>query len=71
MHQAILKTISKDGEHISEALDKDNDGENKLKIVTNYKGDKITTKIRTPSIRTLLSTLDDAIHCQIVAEKLI
>ena len=71
MHQATLKTISRDGRHISEALNRDNGRGDKLKIVTESKGDKITTKIRTHSIRTLLSTLDDVIHCQIVAEKLI
>ncbi len=71
MHQATLKTFSQDVESISRALNVDNEGEKMMIKTGKGKMGKVVSKVETNSTRTLLSTLDDLIHCQMIAENLI
>lgn len=69
MHQAVLRTSSKDGKSVSQALEADNEQDKKLRIVTKEREKRVVSEIETNSIRTLLSTLDDLVRCQIMAER--
>ncbi len=71
-HEAILKTESRDAKSIAQALSRDNVDLNGLKVTTGYKENKkIITKVESKNMKSLLSTLDDIISCQIVAEDVI
>ena len=70
-HTAILKTESRDANSVSGALDVDNIKLKGLSICTKVEKGRIVTKIRSREVNTLLNTLDDIIHCQMVAEKVI
>lgn len=71
MHQAVLITESHDAENIAKSLNVDNVNEKNLEITTKVHDCKIETKVKAKSVATLLSTLDDVIRCQIIAEKTI
>lgn len=71
MHEAILKTNSSDVRSISKALSIDNIREKNLKITTKFKNDRIVSKVKTNSLRTLINTLDDLLFCQTTAEKIL
>jgi len=68
---AILKTESRDAKNLAKALDVDNVKLENLKIKSRARGKKIITELESNNLNTLLSTLDDIISCQMVAEKLI
>lgn len=63
MHKATLITESKDPASVASALSVDNMGE-KTVIVRG----KMRTTISSEKITTLLSSLDDILRCQMVAE---
>jgi hypothetical protein len=67
--RAELKTDSEDAKSVARALDVDNVKQENLKIKTKVSGKKILTTVESDSINTLISTLDDVIMCQRVAEK--
>ncbi len=71
MHEALLTTDSHDARSVSKSLDVDNVHEGNFSIVTKIKNQKIETRIKANSVSTLLSTLDDVIRCQMIAEKTI
>ena len=72
MHEAVLTTISHDAKSVAASLHVDNVSDNRLKIETKVKKrGKIVTHVSAKSIPTLLNTLDDIIHCQMSAEKII
>lgn len=71
MHNALLVTDSLDAENIAQSLNVDNVDEENLTITTKINNHKIETKIKAKSTATLLSTLDDIIRCQMIAEKMI
>jgi len=73
MHTATLITKSKDAESVAKALSIDNiiDNEKNLLIVTKSRDKRIITNVKATSISTLLNTLDDIIHCQMIAEKVL
>ena len=69
---AELFTDSGDAESVSAAIDADNqfnDSENYVRCST--KDGKIYTSIKTNKLRTLISTMDDVIKCQIAAERVL
>jgi len=68
---AILKTKSKDAESVSQALEVDNVDMKDLGIKTGFTQDRIITKVESNNIGSLLSSLDDVIKCQMVAEDII
>jgi len=70
-YKAILTTESGDARSISRAIGIDNIILENLKIETKFDDKRIITEVESNSIDSLLSTLDDIIHCQIVAEKVI
>ena len=70
-YKATLTTESMGAKSISRAIGIDNILLENLKIETKYKNEKIITEIESKSMNSLLATLDDIIHCQIVAEKVI
>ena len=65
---AVLKTESMDAESVSKALQIDNVDMENFKIDTGVDKGRIVTKIDAEKINTLLSSLDDVIKCQMVAE---
>ena len=65
---AVLKTESMDAESVSRALQIDNVDMENFRIDTDAEKGRIVTKIETEKINTLLSSLDDVIKCQMVAE---
>ena len=67
--KAILKTESSDAGSVSRALDIDNLNQENLKIKTEISDKEILTTVESNSIKTMISTLDDIIMCQRVAEK--
>ncbi|MEM2917927.1 MAG: KEOPS complex subunit Pcc1 [Candidatus Altiarchaeota archaeon] len=69
MHKALLLTESKDAKNIAKSLDIDNLNRENLKVSTKLFKGRIRTKVKADKISTLLSTLDDIIRCQIIAEK--
>lgn len=71
MHKALLLTESKAAKNIAKSLDIDNLSRENLKISTKFFKGKIKTEIKAKKISTLLSTLDDIIRCQIIAERTI
>lgn len=70
-YKATLTTESRNAKPISRAIDIDNVRLEDLKIETKFDDGKIITEIESRSMNSLLATLDDIIHCQIVAEKVI
>jgi hypothetical protein len=70
-HTAILKTKSGDVKNVAKALNVDNIELGNLKITSKACGNRIITKLESNNPNTLLSTLDDIISCQMVAEKVI
>jgi hypothetical protein len=70
-YNAILTTESKNPESVSKALDVDNIWLSGLSISTKISGGRIETKICSETLPTLLSTLDDLIRCQMMAEGLV
>ncbi|MBU4201614.1 MAG: hypothetical protein L6243_06385 [Candidatus Altiarchaeales archaeon] len=65
---AVLKTESGDAQSVSKALQIDNVDMENFSIDTGAEKDTIVTKIEAEKINTLLSSLDDVIKCQMVAE---
>lgn len=65
---AALKTDSGDAKSVAQALRRDNLNLNGLRITTNYMDKRIITDVESKSMKSLLSTLDDIISCQILAE---
>ena len=66
---AVLKTESKDAESVSRALQIDNVDMEGFRINTGVERGRIVTEMESDRINTLLSSLDDVIECQMVAEK--
>jgi len=66
---AVLKTESMDAESVSKALQIDNVDMENFRINTGAEEGRIVTKIEAEKINTLLSSLDDVIKCQMVAEE--
>ncbi len=66
---AVLKTESMDAESVSKALQIDNVDMENFRIKTEAEKGRIVTKIEAEKINTLLSSLDDVIKCQMVAEE--
>ncbi|MFH0861036.1 MAG: KEOPS complex subunit Pcc1 [Candidatus Altiarchaeota archaeon] len=64
MHKATMLTESKDAKNVLLSISADNKGY----AVSELSGDMIRTQAHSDNIRTLLSTLDDMIFCQMVAE---
>ena len=53
MHQATLKTLSKDSESVSKSLDVDNGENEQVRIITNWKKGEVISQVETNSTRTL------------------
>lgn len=68
---ALLETYSVDAENVFRALGVDNTVFEGLSIEMKPVGGKIRVKVGAEKPETLLSTLDDIIRCQIVAEEAI
>jgi len=67
MNTAIMLTQSADATKVCESLAVDNNQAVKSKV----SGEFIKTEVNADSISTLLSTLDDIIFCQMVAETVV
>ncbi len=65
---AILYTESRDAESISKALQVDNNDMDDFSITTKTEKGRIVTRVESEGVNTLLSSLDDVIKCQMVAE---
>lgn len=65
---AVLKTESKDAESVSRALQIDNVDMEGFRIDTRAEKGRIVTRMESERINSLLSSLDDVIKCQMVAE---
>ncbi|MFH1126256.1 MAG: KEOPS complex subunit Pcc1 [Candidatus Altiarchaeota archaeon] len=70
-HYAKLKTGSGNSSEVCRSLDVDNVSLKDLSIETGHDERSITTLVRSNSIRTMLSTIDDLIRCQIAAESVV
>lgn len=70
-YNAVLKTDSRDAKSVANALNKDNVTLDGLRITTGYRDKKVITEVSANSMKSLLSTLDDIILCQIVAENVL
>jgi len=70
-YTATLITESKNPQSVSKALDVDNIRLSGLEISTKVSGGGVETIISSNSLPTLLSTLDDLIKCQMMAEGLV
>lgn len=74
MHKAFLRTASSDAKSVARSLKVDNDFDSGsgVRIETRVEGDDVvSTLVESESIPTLLGILDDMIHCQMSAEKLL
>lgn len=67
MHTATMLTQSADAINVCKSLAIDNN----QYVKSNVSGKFIRTEVRSESMNTLLSTLDDIIFCQMVAETLV
>jgi len=65
---AVLKTESGDAKSVSKALQIDNVDMENFRMGTGAEKGRIVTKVEAEKISTLLSSLDDVIKCQMVAE---
>lgn len=70
-YKATLITESKKPESVSKALDVDNIRLGGLSISTRISEGRVETRLESSSLPTLLSTLDDLIVCQMMAEGLV
>jgi len=68
---AKLSMESKDASSISKSISADNEADGKLKVETTAKGGMVISKISSPSISTVLSTIDDILRCQMTSESVI
>jgi len=68
---AVLKTESKDAESVARTLQVDNVEMEGLRIRTESNQGRIITRVESNKIGSLLSSLDDVIKCQMVAEDII
>ncbi|MBD3388599.1 MAG: hypothetical protein GF414_06830 [Candidatus Altiarchaeales archaeon] len=68
---AKLVTESAGSAAVSESLNTDNVVMNSLSVETSLSGNRVTSEIRSDSLNTLLSTLDDLLRCQITSESMI
>jgi hypothetical protein len=66
--RAIITTESKNAECVLKALSVDNGN---ARIKSEVEGATIKTEVSSESPRTLLSTADDLLRCQIIAENVI
>ncbi|MCX6695749.1 MAG: KEOPS complex subunit Pcc1 [Candidatus Altiarchaeota archaeon] len=70
-YTATLVTESKKPESVAKALNVDNIRMSGLEITTSVSGGRVETRMGANSMTTLLSTLDDVLKCQIMAEGLV
>ena len=70
-HKATLKIKSRDAGSVAEALETDNLEMEDLKIKSSSDKDYVITEVESNNLGSLLSTLDDVLHCQIMAENVI
>jgi hypothetical protein len=70
-YKAVLVTESKKPESVSKALDVDNIRLSGLEIATKISGGMVETTVGSNSLPTLLSTLDDLLRCQMMAENIV
>jgi hypothetical protein len=70
-HTATLKTQSKNPLGVCKALEADNISLEGLKIESSARDGMIESRVESESINTLLSTVNDIIRCQAMAESLI
>ena len=70
-YKATLVTESKKPESVSKALDVDNIRLGGLEIATKISEGNVETIVGSNSLNTMLSTLDDLLRCQMMAEGLV
>ena len=70
-HYAKIRTGSKNGGEVCKSLDVDNVSLKDFSVETGFDSNEIISIVKSNSIATLLSTVDDLIRCQIAAESLI
>ena len=68
---ATLTTESKDAPSVAKALNADNVRMAGLTVETSASDGRITSEIRSESVTTLMSTIDDILRCQMTSEALI
>ena len=71
MCHAKLTTESRDAGSVSKSLNPDNVDMDSLEVSTSVSGSTITSEVKSTSLSTLLSTVDDLLRCQITSESLI
>ncbi len=70
-HKAVLKTKSRDAGSVAKALETDNLEMRDLKITSSSVKEYVLTEVESNSLGSLLNTLDDVLHCQMLAENVI